>query len=163
MKTTIRNGVFETNSSSVHAIVVNRGSKRYIPKAVEFTLGCFGWEEENYTTVDEKASYLWTAICELKTLTPELLENLRRTLQDAGVSTVSFENPKKESPWAYYIDHSYDLSKFVEALLGDQELLLDYLFGESEVVTGNDNSDESMPKFTIPDSKGKEWTYWKGN
>lgn len=63
MKIQIRKGVFETNSSSTHAIVIKNDSTiNTYPEKVEFKLGEFGWEYDNYNDVETKASYLWTAI-----------------------------------------------------------------------------------------------------
>lgn len=66
MKVQIRKGVFETNSSSTHAIAIRNNSvgSNY-PEVVSFELGEFGWEHDCYIDTYTKASYLWTAIVSL--------------------------------------------------------------------------------------------------
>lgn len=65
MKVQIRRGIFETNSSSVHAITVT-GEKphttSYNGYTIEFTVGEFGWEHRTYYGMYDKAAYLWTTI-----------------------------------------------------------------------------------------------------
>lgn len=63
MKTQIRRGVFETNSSSTHAIsIVKNGSKPIKTSSLVFDDGEFGWGFDIYTDTYSKASYLWEAI-----------------------------------------------------------------------------------------------------
>ena len=64
MKTQIRRGVFETNSSSVHSIsIVKDNFKCSLPK--KFVINCngeFGWEGDTYDDSSSKAAYLYQAI-----------------------------------------------------------------------------------------------------
>ena len=64
MKTQIRRGVFETNSSSVHSIsIIKDDFKGSLPK--KFTIDCngeFGWEVDTYDCPKSKAAYLYQAI-----------------------------------------------------------------------------------------------------
>ena len=64
MKTQIRRGVFETNSSSVHSISITKNDfKGSLPK--QFTIdngGEFGWETCIYDAPSNKAAYLYQAI-----------------------------------------------------------------------------------------------------
>ena len=64
MKTQIRRGVFETNSSSVHSIsIIKNDFKGSLPK--KFTIdndGTFGWETCVYDGALRKAAYLYQAI-----------------------------------------------------------------------------------------------------
>lgn len=65
MKTNIRTGLFETNSSSMHAISVTKDKPKYFyPEytSCEFHVSEFGWEHRTYYDFADKASYLWTAI-----------------------------------------------------------------------------------------------------
>ena len=61
----IRQGVFETNSSSTHAISICKyHSNVELPEVVKFESNQdFGWEFEKYTDIYSKANYLWLAIC----------------------------------------------------------------------------------------------------
>ena len=49
MKKQIRQGVFETNSSSTHSMCIHPGNK-YVPNMSKLKIetGEFGWEEETY-------------------------------------------------------------------------------------------------------------------
>lgn len=64
MKTQIRRGVFETNSSSVHSIsIIKDDFKSSLP--IQFTIDCdgmFGWEVYTYDSPENKAAYLYQAI-----------------------------------------------------------------------------------------------------
>ena len=64
MKTQIRRGVFETNSSSVHSIsIIKDNFKGSLPK--KFVINCngeFGWEGDTYDDSASKAAYLYQAI-----------------------------------------------------------------------------------------------------
>lgn len=66
MKTQIRKSCFETNSSSMHAIVI---SKEQVQKdsiniyhPVRFEVHEFGWEHVRYYDSDFKAMYIWTCV-----------------------------------------------------------------------------------------------------
>ncbi len=65
MKKQVRQGVFETNSSSVHSISIinNNYTPNNLPK--EFTIKTdreFGWEVTTYDNPQDKAAYLYQAI-----------------------------------------------------------------------------------------------------
>jgi len=65
MKQQIRKNIFETNSSSMHAIVVTNSkpdTEDFKYRTLEFKVGEFGWEHIRYYDPDAKASYLWTII-----------------------------------------------------------------------------------------------------
>ena len=65
MKIQIRKSCFETNSSSMHAIVVtnSKPDTEYLEyRTLEFKVGEFGWEHIRYYDPDFKASYLWKII-----------------------------------------------------------------------------------------------------
>ena len=59
----IRKSLFETNSSSTHAICIAKSNDDLdIPKTLVFEPNYFGWEEGILYTTEERASYLYTAI-----------------------------------------------------------------------------------------------------
>lgn len=65
MKKQIRKSIFETNSSSMHAITVTSkpGKTEYLKyHSIDFHTGEFGWDHTIYCDTQAKASYLWTAI-----------------------------------------------------------------------------------------------------
>lgn len=136
-KIQIRKGLFETNSSSTHCIVIAEDEVWNYPE-VKFTLGQFDWEHNIYTDTHTKAQYLYTAIMELED--KESLEALKKQLDFEQVK-YSFEEPKEGE--SYYIDHSYNLKYWVPFVCYNSELLLNYLFSEESFVeTGNDNMDD---------------------
>ena len=60
---TIRNSVFETNSSSMHSISLTGKRVIKIPNyALDFECGEFGWKEESFAGSQSKLSYVLTAI-----------------------------------------------------------------------------------------------------
>ena len=160
MKRVIRSNCFETNSSSVHAIVIDRRSELQTPDpcGIGFTLGEFEWEWETYSGTDSRASYLWTAIiCNYGDDLVDGVANYRTEpvlgWMDYLKSAIHrkfgdnvepyFQFPNKNS-W-FGIDHSYALGGWLEHLREDEDDLLSYLFGEGSVIrTGNDNDDGSV-------------------
>lgn len=151
MKRQIRRGAFETNSSSTHAICITKDVGVYEKMDyVEFEIGEFGWETVTYYGTHSKASYLITAIFSFKKDCADgNLQKLKDILNENNIG-YSIPSPKVEG-YGYddeieyyydidgYIDHSHDTKEFLEAVLSDSDKLMRYLFGDSFVVTGNDN------------------------
>lgn len=98
MKTQIRMGVFETNSSSTHAICITKKKDNYkIPKHIDFEFGEFGWECDEYSDICNKASYLITAIFSFsKSKVDEKLAQLKNILDSHNI-TYSIPEPKVKS------------------------------------------------------------------
>ena len=183
MKVQVRQNVFETNSSSTHAISVagyypEDWNPHYrVPEKIHFSLNReFGWEFDTYTDTDSKAAYLWLIICDMHSDVTDL-DNLKavrahieKVLTNAGVKEVTFDmGSYKEHSWRDdgslyldypgYIDHSYEAYDFAKVLLDNDEMLLAYLLdSDSCVATGNDNSDEDPYE-----SEDAKWIYRKGN
>ena len=141
----IRSSVFETNSSSTHSIAISKAPV-VIGKSIHFGIGEFGWENG----IADTADYLYTAILEQGNPS-ELLNKLKEILDKHSIE-YKFEEPRYEksaySDYEYltygYIDHGYELCDFIDTVLNDEDLLMRYLFGNSNVYTGNDNQD-SIP------------------
>lgn len=128
----VRNGVFETNSSSVHSICIQKDKNITLPNNIYFYTGEYGWE---FDCVDI-ASYLYTLILNSGDK-EEKLNTLKNILDKHNIS-YTFEELKTG-----YVDHDYEAADFVDAVLNDEDLLLRCLFGtDSCVYTGNDNSAE---------------------
>lgn len=113
MKIQIRKSVFETNSSSTHAIAIDKSYrgvndilwmrhckeevlneeqkeklKKYpLPKSVYFAPGEFGWEAETYTDTQSKASYLITAMYELLSFDEfdDKINQFKKWLNEEGI------------------------------------------------------------------------------
>lgn len=174
----IRQGVFETNSSSTHAVSVVRydASCCEIPESIHFgTSGEFGWDNERYFDIASKANYLWIAVCDEFNRLEDEDELLRikaafvKILNDYGVKHVTFdeEDYKEHQLWdgePYleidgYIDHSNELYGWAQQMIDDPELLIGYLFHpHSYVHTGNDNEDTD-----ITWAEDAELDIYKGN
>ena len=151
----IRQGVFESNSSSCHSICISKTPvKNCDNRTINFRLSDFGWSEETcYNTED----YLYTAIVcsDLTPIEVEMyLDKLKKILDKHNIH-YSFEpykvvhseygdycTCKREHRWGVGIDHAREVLPLVDKLLDDENLLMRYLFGDSVIYTGNDNSCE---------------------
>lgn len=133
-KTVIRNGMFETNSSSVHSICISKKPVENVKgKKIAFYLGEYGWEYETVGTID----YLYTAIM-CQNNSEELLDKLKSILDKYEID-YTFQPTERAIGW-WGIDHSGETIDFVNAVLEDEDLLLRCLFNDESVVyTGNDN------------------------
>lgn len=155
----IRRSVFETNSSSTHSICITRSNLELeLPEKVIFDVGEFGWQEEKYSDVNEKASYLYTAILELydKKEQQKLINFIVKTLNKNNVD-YTFEPVGDKF---YYIDHCSELRKLVDLICHSEKRLLRYLFSEeSFILTGNDNDDTDVDINVTY----KHESYYKGN
>ena len=135
----IRNGTFETNSSSTHSIAIPKKKMGNYPCSVYFGYGEFGWEFAE----ESPADYLYTAILcyydegERK----ERLDRLKSILENHNIK-YHFADPFTDRD--YYIDHTEDLGEFLDKVFKDDDTLLTFIFS-GMVFTGNDNceSDQS--------------------
>ena len=57
-----------------------------------------------------------------------------------------------------YIDHAGELRSWLDDLLSDSDKLFRYLFGDSVIITGNDNDDRFRDRMLI--AEGEEETDW---
>lgn len=157
MKKQIRKGVFETNSSSTHAINIFRGyNPENIPESIVVRPGEFGWERHTYDDVDSKLAYLYTwCLCRMS---PEIAEaKIEKALKNVGVKEVEFEIG---TGWREEgcIDHSEDLYNEDLDTIFD-EYFADFVFGHmSYIETGNDNDDSS-----VCEDGSADFSIYKGN
>lgn len=161
----IRNGMFETNSSSTHTIIVTE-QKTEPGAIVDFRMGEFGWECGKLDTVDEKASYLYTMACEL--YGRDVYQDLYEVLSKYGVQC-SCTLPYHEDKYGFgngYVDHASCGAQFVMDMMNHDKALIKYLFSDdSFVVTGNDNMDLCDNKYydAVEKVHYRHKTYYKGN
>ena len=162
-----REGCFETNSSSTHAICIP-AKQVCTPQHISFGIENFGWSEEEACP----ENYLYTAIlCVYGHDEDELQERLQRLKDVLNNHRISYAFSKPRWSTGRHqryllngsIDHSEDLTDLVVDLLRDEDLLLRYLSG-AEIQTGNDNSYDE-PASDLYDKRLEEgWDcYWKGN
>lgn len=146
MKTQIRRGVFETNSSSTHSICISKKAVKIDKnKTIYFKLGDYGWSNG----IANAANYLYTAImCQRERY--ELLDRLKSILdkhnikydfQEAIVHSMEYNGVKYSFLKNGGIDHSDATMPFITAVLDNEDMLMRLLFGESHVYTGCDNDD----------------------
>lgn len=172
----MRCGTWETNSSSTHAICIKRHEwdeewEKPKVRKIHFGFGEFGWEWETYTTIQDKANYLWTAICFLsdyyyiRTDIPTWKKFITQTLAQWDIHA-EFEEPNMEDFYEQgYIDHASELFEWLMNMHFEPTFLA-YLFDDkSKIVTGNDNetNDDFLEEIeTIEKNKTYEF-YYKGN
>lgn len=154
----IRKGVFETNSSSTHSICIAKDAELTIPKSLHFYFGEFGWECDTLRSLGEKATYLYTGLIaeNRKEDADKIFELLRSkgievTAEEPIIENKSYTNSEGKlveytsSENAGYVDHSYELKDFLNAVCEDESKLMNYLFSDlSFIITGNDNDDEDV-------------------
>lgn len=165
-----RNNVFETNSSSTHTItVINEDVATPItPQQYFVELGEFGWEFNLYRTPISILSYLYTAICCNYGLDYKKYINIiENTLSRVADIKIEWEEPIfEEYDGKYYlengyIDHGYELKKWLEDLFNSEKLLLATIF-EGVIETGNDNDCDCVQSI-ISSNVEAYYSYRKGN
>ena len=144
----IRNGCFETNSSSTHAIIIANEEPSFFGN-IELSIGEFGWGYNVYNYDSDKASYLYTAACEL--YQKDVFDDIADMLAPYGVNCYSHKRAEfyTDPNYSYtylnngYIDHVEECKEFVDYVMSDPDHLVCFLFNdESYIVTGNDNCDD---------------------
>lgn len=153
MKVQIRQGVFETNSSSTHAICIAK-KHEFDPAVLHKTLWVpsytFGWEPKKCYNPGIKAAYLFQTIKDVYWNKPDEQERCVNKIYDVlrqyGIEC------EFEPGYECYIDHggTDDMPRWVNDMVSDSDALMTYLFGDSVIVTGNDNGyefDEEMHPF----------------
>lgn len=141
----IRSSVFETNSSSVHVLVIPKDTSITIPKKVFLSGGDYGW---SFETVTDTLDYMYQACVDQGR---EQLDRFFEYLKRKGVEEIHApELNWVKSDWNGedyyyaennngYVDHSSEVP--LDDLFTNENLLDRFLFGNSFVQTGNDNSD----------------------
>lgn len=158
MKRQVRQGVYETNSSSTHSICISQNAELTIPKSIHFEFGEFGWECDTLGSISEKASYLYTGLTAndrredfSKIVSILELKGLEVTFKETKTDTYHNEG---------YVDHSDKLYDFLGGVCSDEDELMQFLFSPlSFIITGNDNDDTNVDvNVDYPHS-----SYYKGN
>lgn len=144
----VRIGQFETNSSSVHVLVIPKDTPVSIPHKVFLEGGEYGWSED---TEYDTLNYFYQACLDHgKEELEKFFDYLKRKgveeIHAPEINWVKSEWHGKEYEYAEnndgYIDHSNEVP--LEEMFANENLLDRFLFGnDSFVKTGNDNSDYS--------------------
>jgi hypothetical protein len=134
-RTQVRKGIFETNSSSTHAIYIPKNGDLNIPKTLRFEYGYFGWEYDTFNFTHKKASYLFTAL--MKNNMEGRFFEIVKMLLDKGIDVDYSLLP----PVDLYegIDHHDELGDFLQAMQDDERVLRFLFSHDAFVITGNDN------------------------
>jgi len=172
----IRMNIFETNSSSTHSICVAKNiNKLNLPKEIVFKEGCFGWAYEVLNSINEKASYLFTAI--LYNEDYDALKSVVNILKKNNINCIFEDHPTLLNKNGYlrkkedirliledgWIDHGDLLKDFINDVCYDENKLLNYLFSPlSFIVTGNDNEHSYEEDIKIKVNY-EHYEYFKGN
>lgn len=160
----IRKNVFETNSSSSHALALAREADyNNHPDIVNFEQGGFGWEDEEVSPADYLYTYILTVAMgnyEDDIPVSDVFENpyikdIIYNLSKFGIKC-TFDGYNEDNYWGEvihvdgYIDHqSRDmLSSVIDSLVSDEYTLYRYLFA-SHVYTGNDNESSEAPDYIL--------------
>ena len=151
----IRQGVFETNSSSTHSISINENTEGILDTiytdsdgVIRLEGGDFGWEWQRYNDAETKANYCFSDVTyndwqdndKLVIKDQEKYDMLVKVIKDhTGAKHVEFEQK------GYGIDHQ---SKGTASdAFASEETLKNFLFDPQSVLfTGNDN-EEGLPNF----------------
>lgn len=159
MKSKIRKGIFETNSSSIHAICISNKTPLDLPSFIYFGRGEYGWEWEKYDWEDDKANYLYECLIDLyydwtnddDTKLLEICDQIKQDLASYGIGC-KFEEFDRDTLFAGWVDHGGENRELVEYLLSDSDNLIRYLFNDdSYILTGNDNEWYEPDHFKMPD------------
>lgn len=164
MKTQIRFGTFETNSSSTHAICIAKSQIHPID-GLKFEYGEFGWEEEEYIDAQTKLSYWYTALVNYHDkYILEYIQKAKQLLESVGCKDITIDGIKVDKNGYYdtgYIDHGYDLGNWPISCVDDGSFVNFILDTNSILILGNDNSDRDIYKL-VNESDYNEVIY-KGN
>ncbi len=154
MKKTIRRGVFETNSSSTHAMsIYTESDVDKIPGHLNVEGRNFDWDYEELKTPEEKISYLYTCLIErdcescyqnknevrkrISAIQNMLYEKLYELGCEARFNLVDTECRLFED-YDIVIDHFSEIDhSFINYALNHLDKYLDH---RSIIITGNDNS-----------------------
>lgn len=182
----VRQGAFETNSSSAHSLVLNKNCKSSKVKKelskfshLALWLGDYRWEEAIYNDTISKLEYIVTSLLYVGDL--GRLKELLTRIEDIGTIDLSIDGFRL-SDYSTVSDYVDTINGLIETQLDHQssDLLKDLSVDEllmlacsniSYIHTSNDNGGESvfrtLPDYVIKAIKeevGKEkWKEWEEN
>lgn len=140
----IRNGVFETNSSSTHSFVTQYADYEVQPVIEPDWSGEFGWQFEFWHSSGEKLAYICRCLLTYEDeQTDEGIYNRLKPLKDRLENCgTTFEIPTAEEldrHWGY-VDHGNEYLEEVLDIIKTDDDLLSFLFNPNNGIEGgNDN------------------------
>ena len=149
MKVQVRNGLFETNSSSTHAINVYHNEHPYdIPAEIILELSDYIFDRayNKHNSIKSKLAYLI-----LSTNSEQDVTLIKSLLSAKGVENIIIYESDGFGGW---VDHAECNGKLLTDLLSHPDLFYDFIFNpESHIITG-DNCDDEFEHIEI-DSNAK--------
>lgn len=141
---TVRNNVFETNSSSTHSITVCEDNGKYkenLPiKVNPIWYGEFGWEFEVWGTIEEKLAYMIRCLVCYDYNKDNLQDKIRPIQERLHNLGIDFELPTYEEYMDGYVDHADWYQDEIEDIYKDDNTLLTFLLSDNSYIEGgNDN------------------------
>lgn len=135
-----RKGVFETNSSSSHSVVIEDGIDFIVPENLEEEIkicgGEYGWDEETFSSWRDKMSYAYTYAKNYGL--SEDLENLKEVIEEYTKKKVVFDKTGSQYYTDGYIDHQS--IEEAEKIFASKETIKKFIFASaSYFMTDNDN------------------------
>lgn len=172
MKTQIRRGLFETNSSSVHAIVICRDTRPLkvatdsFPKNITFSCDEFaGWDHEVFNDYQAKADYLYTCMVCMAEDNKHYLNSWKYQIMSyLALWNIECKFNKESERYATLPHLNFDyILNFIKFIMKDEIHLLDYLFNpKSFFEKGNDNEDCNFDFENVSDGISKDrWVVYK--
>ena len=167
MKQSIRNQVFETNSSSIHSLsIMNYSASEYDLDKLTYDIdvGEFGWEHDEYCDPETILTYLWTLAntCYDFEKAKEYKERLKEWCPNVHFIDYPVDeyNGDKYFDCHGYVDHGndYELDKIFESKQRVADLVFNGL-----IRTTNDNSYDGDEIDEWVEPKDAKITFWKGN
>lgn len=161
MKTLIRKGVFETNSSSSHSISLAAEDKDFIldtiypdqDGVIKLTGGEFGWDWFKHNDAQTKANY---AAVDLGR--SELLVEVIKEQTGAKEVLFLFTDDHNGPNWSY-IDHDS-----TGTTPRDKQELRNFIFNKNSwLFGGNDNSEADPTFYDVPEFKFNSNNFIKGD
>lgn len=159
----VRHNVFETNSSSTHALALAKEADyKNHPNVVYFEQGDFSWEDEEVSPANYLYTYILTQVegwYDEKVAINDILDSyyikrIDELLSKFGIKCIfdgyTIENDSYDNSRGVeitgYIDHQSSdmLAAIFDDLMCDEKALYRYLFA-SHVYTGNDNESSEAP------------------
>ena len=129
----IRIGLFETNSSSVHVLVIPKDTDIHIPSHVNLYGGDYDWGPDSE---DDTIQYFYQACKDMGK------DELNKFFAYLSRKNIDFEEMSIKTKYFGGIDHVEELP--LEELFNNENLLDRFLFGiGSYIDIGNDNCDNS--------------------
>ena len=154
----IRYSIFETNSSSVHALVIPKDTQINIPKKVNLYGGDYGWK---IGIEGDTLNYFYQAcLDEGKDEVEKFFAYLRRKgVEEINAKEMRWNEDGRDMLNDGYVDHGYEIP--LDELFKNEQLLDRFLFGSNSYVhTGNDNDDMEWAEDINEEAND---VIWKGN